>query len=70
MSEFDLINREILKGKTGVEEVSDIYKMYTIASDHWSDKRAGMTLHPRPRTLPIHTMGPVRGWTGYYTTTN
>jgi len=43
MSDFDLITREILKRKTGVEGFSEIYKRYPIANDHRSDKRADMT---------------------------
>lgn len=68
MSNFDLITREILKGKVGVEDFAEMYKRYPLANEYWNDKRADMTKIQCPVFISgsdfssIHTMGTVRGW--------
>jgi predicted acyl esterase len=68
MSNFDLITREILKGKNGVEDFAEMYKRYPLSNEYWADKRADMTKIQCPVYISgsdfssIHTMGAVRGW--------
>ncbi|KAL1589838.1 hypothetical protein WHR41_01454 [Cladosporium halotolerans] len=68
MSNFDLITREILKGKGGVEDFAEMYKRYPLSNEYWQDKRADMTKIQCPVFISgsdfssIHTMGAVRGW--------
>lgn len=65
---FDLITREILKGKNGVEDFAEMYKRCPLSNEYWSDKRTDVTKIQCPIYISgsdfssIHTMGAVRCW--------
>jgi uncharacterized protein len=68
MSNFDLITKEIIKGKSGVEDFAEMYRRSPLANAYWNDKRPDMTKIQCPAFISgsefssIHTMGAVRGW--------
>lgn len=69
ISNFDLIAREIIKGKTGVEDFSEMYRRSRgLMNSYWKDKRPNMKSINIPAYISgsdissIHTMGSVRGY--------
>ncbi|GAA5875196.1 hypothetical protein JCM8547_005548 [Rhodosporidiobolus lusitaniae] len=68
ISNMDLINKLIIKGKQGTEDFATMYDREPLHSTYWADKRADMTKIKIPAYISgsdfssIHTMGSIRGF--------
>ena len=70
MSNFDLITKEILRGKpgSGVEDFAEMYRRSPTMNSFWEDKRADFTKITCPVYIRgsdvsnLHNMGSIRAW--------
>lgn len=70
MSNFDLITKEILRGKesSGVEDFAEMYRRSPLMNTFWRDKRVDMTKIECPAYIRgsdvsgLHNMGSIRAW--------
>ena len=65
---FDLITRESIRGRHGLEDFKEMYRRSQTISPYWADKRADFSKIKIPTYVVasyssfVHTMGSVRGW--------
>ncbi|CAI7676926.1 unnamed protein product [Penicillium manginii] len=65
---FDLITRETIRGKHGLEDFKEMFRRSQTINPYWADKRAKISKIQIPTYVVasyssfVHTMGSVRGW--------
>lgn len=65
---FDLITRETIRGKHGLEDFKEMFRRSQTINAYWEDKRADINKIQIPTYVVasyssfVHTMGSVRGW--------
>ncbi|CAG8918563.1 unnamed protein product [Penicillium salamii] len=65
---FDLITRETIRGRHGLEDFKEMFNRSQTISPFWADKRAEISKIKIPTYVVasyssfVHTMGSVRGW--------
>ncbi|CEL03660.1 hypothetical protein ASPCAL04810 [Aspergillus calidoustus] len=65
---FDLITRESIRGRHGLEDFKEMYRRCQTINPYWADKRADIASIMIPTYIVasyssfVHTMGSIRGW--------
>ncbi|OJJ65150.1 hypothetical protein ASPSYDRAFT_39945 [Aspergillus sydowii CBS 593.65] len=65
---FDLITRESIRGRHGLEDFKEMYRRCQTINAYWAEKRADLASIKIPTYIVasyssfVHTMGSIRGW--------